>query len=312
MRNPADDASGQRDAGPRTGSGHRAAHGHRSASRRGAEEPPSGSESADTDRFRSSRYWPSVADAAPGKGPVRGYPPAPVQPPPLYPPGEIAAWNQRRDGAPGVASPWADPAGHSGLADPADHSGPPAVPAGPAAGPAGPLSGRAAVRPGSDQRGGRHSQPARRLAPGGTSLSRYYNGDADDDPDPGYPVLAVSDPAADATSTQTWRAIAEGRSTGIWAAPAGLRATGGNSAVVSRATRTRSGPHAAPGSGPSSGPHTGPVGPRSGPRTGPRSGPHATVQPTRSADRADTDASPVTGRLAGRVRGRAATRTASS
>jgi hypothetical protein len=39
-------------------------------------------------------------------------------------------------------------------------------------------------------------------------------------------VLAVSDPAADVTSTQTWRAVAEGRSTGIWTAPAGLRADG--------------------------------------------------------------------------------------
>ncbi len=36
-------------------------------------------------------------------------------------------------------------------------------------------------------------------------------------------MLAVSDPAADVTSTQTWHAIAEGRQTGMWTAPASLR-----------------------------------------------------------------------------------------
>ena len=33
-------------------------------------------------------------------------------------------------------------------------------------------------------------------------------------------MLAVSDPAADVTSTQTWRAVEDGRATGIWTAPA--------------------------------------------------------------------------------------------
>ncbi len=38
--------------------------------------------------------------------------------------------------------------------------------------------------------------------------------------DPGYSVLAVSDPAADVTSTQTWQAIEDGRATGTWTMPA--------------------------------------------------------------------------------------------
>jgi hypothetical protein len=33
-------------------------------------------------------------------------------------------------------------------------------------------------------------------------------------------MLAVSDPAADVTSTQTWQAVGDGRATGVWTAPA--------------------------------------------------------------------------------------------
>ena len=32
-------------------------------------------------------------------------------------------------------------------------------------------------------------------------------------------MLAVSDPAADVTSTQTWQAIGDGRATGVWTMP---------------------------------------------------------------------------------------------
>lgn len=118
-------------------------------------------------------------------------------------------------------------------------------------------------------------------------MSRYYARDADDGPDPGYPVLAVSDPAADVTSTQTWRAIAEGRSTGIWAAPAGLRGDAGNAAATSPPARTRSGPHTGPRSG-------SPTAPRPGPRPAPRSGPYPTLQPGLSGSQ-DTQASPAAG-----------------
>ncbi len=50
--------------------------------------------------------------------------------------------------------------------------------------------------------------------------SRYYAHDLGPGAEPGYSLLAVSDPAADVTSTQTWRAVEDGRATGIWTAPA--------------------------------------------------------------------------------------------
>ena len=49
---------------------------------------------------------------------------------------------------------------------------------------------------------------------------RYDGESGTEGPDPSYPMLAVSDPAADVTSTQTWRAVEDGRATGIWTAPA--------------------------------------------------------------------------------------------
>jgi hypothetical protein len=50
--------------------------------------------------------------------------------------------------------------------------------------------------------------------------SGYYGRDSGAHTDPGYSMLAVSDPAADVTSTQTWQAVGDGRATGTWAAPA--------------------------------------------------------------------------------------------
>src|SRR5271155_3247182 len=48
--------------------------------------------------------------SAAGRGPVRGYPPGPGQPPPMYPPGQFAAWNRGPGRASGVQP------GPSGLA----------------------------------------------------------------------------------------------------------------------------------------------------------------------------------------------------
>ena len=107
-------------------------------------------------------WYGSPAGGAAGKGPVRGYPPVPGQPPPIYPPGQFAAWN------------------------------------------------RQPVRPRSqsDQPG---QQADRNTAERDQLGSRS---------DPGYSVLAVSDPAADVTSTQTWQAVEDGRATGTWTMPA--------------------------------------------------------------------------------------------
>jgi hypothetical protein len=77
------------------------------------------------------------------KGPIRGYPPMPGQPGPVYPPGQFSVWNR-----PSVRASWLG------------------------------LNGSGAGAP---------------------------EGDAE----PGYSVLATSDPAADATVTQTWAEMDE-------------------------------------------------------------------------------------------------------
>jgi len=123
-------------------------------------------------------WYGSAADGAAGKGPVHGYPPVPGQPPPMYPPGQFAAWNR------GVG-----------------RHRPPA-------------------QDGGDSAGQPGWQAARLAAEGGAGTSGYYNRDITPGAEPGYSTLAVSDPAADVTSTQTWRAVEDGRATGTWTAPA--------------------------------------------------------------------------------------------
>jgi hypothetical protein len=135
-------------------------------------------------------YTPPAGSTA-ARGPVRGYAPAPGQPPPVYPPGQFAAWNRRRDGQPGGARPAAGQGGQQ-----------------PGTGPISAQQARDAAGP----------------------AGRYYAQGADLAAEPGYSTLAVSDPAADVTSTQTWRAIGEGRATGIWTAPPGLREEDPNAA----------------------------------------------------------------------------------
>jgi hypothetical protein len=105
-----------------------------------------------------------VAEGGNGKGPVRGFPPAPGQPPPLYPPGQFAAWN------------------------------------------------RMSAARGGQVESGAGGQP------------------------PGYSQLAVSDPAADVTSTQTWQAIPDGPDgSGAWTAPRAPAAGGRGGGVPGRA-----------------------------------------------------------------------------
>ena len=84
------------------------------------------------------------------RGPIRGYPPMPGQPGPVYPPGQFSVWNR-----PSVRASW---------------------------------------------------------------LGMNGNGDGmrDGEAEPGYSILATSDPSADATVTQTWAVIDE---TGGWSPP---------------------------------------------------------------------------------------------
>ena len=98
-----------------------------------------------------------AAGGTAGKGPVRGFPPAPGQSAPVYPPGQFSAWNQASGRIP---------------------------------------EGR------SDGGTGKDAWPAAASAEHGFAK-------------PDYSVLAVSDPAADATATQTW-AIIDDRTAGGW------------------------------------------------------------------------------------------------
>ena len=117
-----------------------------------------------------------------GRGPVRGFPPAPGAPDPVYPPGQFSPWN-----APALRAVSA--------------------------------AGRSALTAGS-----------------GPETS-----------EPEYSLLAVSDPSADATATQTWAVLDDAQLAGEWTtAPAGTPARSG---------RDESG---RPGAG--EGPQTGPRG----------------------------------------------------
>ena len=136
----------------------------------------------------SASWQNSYADAAVGKGPVRGFPPTPGQPPPLYPPGQFAAWNRM--------SP---PAGDS----------------------------RAGTRPRTspDPSGGAGAWASSGLT-GQPGQARYGESEPGGQAyEPGYSALAVSDPAADVTSTQTWQAIGDGLDgpggAGAWSDPRG-------------------------------------------------------------------------------------------
>jgi hypothetical protein len=115
----------------------------------------------------AGRYGP--AGGASGKGPVRGFPPAPGQPPPLYPPGQFAAWNRE---------PARTGNGH-----------------------------------GPDLGGGwQPDDPGSVRAPGYSDAGYADTGHpeyGDAGWASGYAALAVSDPAADVTSTQSWGAVGD-------------------------------------------------------------------------------------------------------
>jgi hypothetical protein len=173
MRTPPDNGAGRRRdraEAPEQGPG-----------RRAAGPPESEFDSQASGLAGPGSWYGSAADGAAGKGPVRGYPPVPGQPPPMYPPGQFAPWNRGHGGRPPARASGPDPARPQSQA------------------------GWQAARPDTAGR------PA--------SGSGYYGRDPEPEADPGYSMLAVSDPAADVTSTQTWQAVGDGRATGIWTMP---------------------------------------------------------------------------------------------
>jgi len=140
------------------------------------------------------RYGPS---GAAGKGPIRGFPPAPGQPPPLYPPGQFSAWNR----APGQEDNGYDPStSDTWLA--VDY----AVPA-----------GDGYPEPGvADQA---YGDPGTAQADAGFGETGYPGYPGLDRAEPGYAALAVSEPAADVTSTQAWETVDSAPSASHWPDP---------------------------------------------------------------------------------------------
>jgi hypothetical protein len=128
-----------------------------------------------------------------GKGPIRGFPPAPGLPPPLYPPGPFSAWN-RTSGEAGNG--YDATASDVWLAIREPEAGAPGYPT-PSVGTAGyadtGYAGTGFADKGYADAGYPDAGPAE---PG------YA--------DPDYSALAISDPAADVTSTQSWGAVDKG------------------------------------------------------------------------------------------------------
>ncbi len=144
--------------------------------------------------------WRGAVTGAAAKGPVRGFPPGPGQPPPVYPPGQFSAWNRaarpaadgfagRRRGADGRSAAGSEP--WSGSAGPW-----PPDPGGSGPGPDG--YGPDSYGPDGYGPGGYGPDDARR---DGTGYGEPRSGGPD------YAVLAVSDPAADVTATQSWAVV---------------------------------------------------------------------------------------------------------
>src|SRR5215472_5365468 len=127
------------------------------------------------------------AGSATGKGPIRGFPPAPGQPPPLYPPGPFSAWNR---------APWP---GDNGYGDPGA-VGPDIVGPDTGAWLAPDSEAPGSAGPGEPEYGPAYPGPG--YADDGYSPAGY----ADQD----YSALAVTDPAADVTSTQAWGVVDDG------------------------------------------------------------------------------------------------------
>ena len=138
--------------------------------------------------------WSGSPGAA-SQGPARGFPPAPGQSPPLYPPGQFAAWNR----GPAPSENGYDP-GLSGAWQ-ADYPD---------------LGGSAQARHADAGYSDAGYADAGYADQGYAAAGYADDGYADDAPgDPGYSALAVSDRAAD-TSTQPWDVASDAAATPSW------------------------------------------------------------------------------------------------
>ena len=138
----------------------------------------------------------------------------------MYPPGQFAAWNRGHGAGTGRSAPPAAGRDPAATEDPASSGSQPAA----------------------QRAAGSGLGPRRRLAASRTGPTA----------EPGYSMLAVSDPAADVTSTQTWQAVGDGRATGVWTAPA--RAGAGPSRRAAQPAGAPDPARSAPGTGRPGGP----------------------------------------------------------
>jgi len=196
MRNPGESAAG-RAPGRRQGPSARVSPpGERPGT---GQPPPRGDAALFTPGYSAGRapdHEPVPADgryapgSAAGKGPIRGFPPAPGQPPPLYPPGPFSPWNR----APEPGGNGYDPSASDTWLAVAD------------AGPAG------TGYPGPDDTATGYAG----LAGTGYAGSGYPTPGYQEPDYPDYSALAVSDPAADATATQAWETVGHAPPASHW------------------------------------------------------------------------------------------------
>jgi hypothetical protein len=155
-----------------------------------------GGQARDQDPFLAGGGWYGPGGAA-GKGPIRGFPPAPGQPPPLYPPGQFSAWNR----ASAQGDNGYDPnASDTWLA--LDYAG---------------SAGDDYPEPGAGDQG--YGDPGPEQADAGFGETAYAGYRAPDLAEPGYAALAVSEPAADVTSTQAWETVDSAPPASHWPDP---------------------------------------------------------------------------------------------
>jgi hypothetical protein len=161
-----------------------------------------GGQARDQDAFLAGggRYGPG---GAAGKGPIRGFPPAPGQSPPLYPPGQFSAWNR------------ASGQGDNGYGPDASDTWLALDQAGPA--------GDGYPEPGAGEQGYGDPGPAQADAGYGEIIYAGYRAPDLAEPghlaEPGYAALAVSEPAADVTSTQAWETVDSAPPASHWPDP---------------------------------------------------------------------------------------------
>ena len=181
----------------------------------------------------ASGGWHAAVTGTAAKGPVRGFPPAPGQSPPVYPPGQFSAWNRPAgppaDGLAGRRRPGRD--GRVATDRPGPGSDDSAGPWPPVPGYADPgQDGSGYDSSGYDSSGydssGYDSPGYGEPGYGEPGPGQRSHADpAYSDPgytDPGYSILAVSDPAADVTATQSWALVDASPATSGWTDPRAL------------------------------------------------------------------------------------------